>query len=474
MRLAFPEFISVNMVKILFGFSILFYLVLAVFANQNYIGSDGRSYQRMAVNIAEGNGFSGDIESPYQKMFFREPGFPFFFSIACKINNLLGNDNVHLPYNEKVESAYLESHPEIVILRILQAILASIIVVLIFLIMTFFLERKWAFLIALLFVFYLPFAIFITFPQREILVSFLLTLMGWLFIQSALNERNIIYDLIFALSAVFLVLTLQAYVFILPFFLVSHYFLTHKWNKTLKSAIIISIVFLMGVAPWILRAYNEVQDIRVAKSFGTSYTYEFKKYHDTYALAYFLDIDGEGEKYKSRIVAGYSEPGRIMFEKSFNGYYETKADSLNKMIQSKTGLSQWGLVKYKLERALKVNYRKALLWPLWKTDYRKNISTLLGGEGRILMLGSLGLGLVILFFALLGALFSIKKIGVYLPVFIFHFLMIPFMASEGRRVLPFLPFYFMFFMIGVIKAYNFYLRIMKKDQQSIGVLKAEI
>ncbi len=459
-----------KMIKILVITASIVYLLTAIFINQRYIGSDGRSYQRMAVNIASGNGYSGVIDAPYSKMYFREPGYPFFFSIACEINSLLGNQNIHLPYKEEIESTYLGTHREIYIVRLLQAILALLTTILMFHILSFFLEKKWAFYISLAFIFYLPFTIFITFPQREILITFLLTLMGWLFIKSAKSTTPVKYDVIFGIIAAALVLTLQAYVFILPVFLLSHYFLSRNFQKTIKSTSIIGMVFIISVAPWILRAYNEVPDIRVAKSFGTSYTYEFKKYHDTYALAYYLNLDGEGENYKDKIVAGYSEPGKVMFEKSFNGSYEQSADSLINIIKEKTGLTDFGMTKYKLTRAIKVNFRKALVWPLWKTDYLSNISTLLSGDTKISMTISLFFGFTITFFFFIGLVFNIKRIWFFLPVFIFHFLMIPLMADEGRRVLPFMPFYFMFFILGIITTGKIAFNLFKGHKYSDNVL----
>jgi hypothetical protein len=70
------------------------------------------------------------------------------------------------------------------------------------------------------------------------------------------------------------------------------------------------------------------------------------------------------------------------------------------------------------------------------------------------MLISVGMGIIITILSLAGMILFIGKTWYYIPVFVFHFLMIPFMADEGRRVLPFLPFYFMFLVLGIIYIIN--------------------
>ncbi|HCT29685.1 MAG TPA: hypothetical protein DIW31_02880 [Bacteroidales bacterium] len=439
--------------KFIFIISIIFYISIALFVNTPFIGSDGRSYQRMAVNIAEGNGFSNSIAPPFEKQFFREPGYPCFFSIACSVNKLLGNTNVALEYKDDNPGYYEGSHPEIIILRILQAILASLTVLFFYKTLLFFLDPILSAIISFLFIFYLPFAIFVTFPQREILVTAILTFMGFLFIRSATSNKNLWFDILFGILAAVLVLTLQAYVFILPFFLIAHIVISKSFKKSAISATIIAGVFLLGVTPWIYRAYNEVNDLRVIKSFGVSYTYEYKKFHDANAKAYYADLDGNAAFYKSKIVESYNESGKIMFEKSYNGFYTKYADSLNNVINQKALSSNFDWLKFKVKSIVQINFRKAFFWPFWKPDFRKNISTILSEDSRLSIQIALAIGFFIGFIALFGIILFIKKTWYFLPVFTFHFLMIPLMADEGRRVLPFLPFIFMFFVLSSIYLY---------------------
>jgi len=435
--------------------ALVFYLFLAVFINRNYIGSDGRSNQRIAVNIAEGNGFSITIDPPYEPHFFSQPGFPYLFSIACRINRVLGNENIHLPY-EVLEFGYHDSsHTEIIILRIIQALLAAFSVLLFYKIMLTFLNSKVALIIAVLFIFYLPFSIFVTIPQREMLLTFLLMTMACLFILSARSQKSLLYDILFGITTAFLVLTLQAYVFILPVFLLSHWMITKSFAKTVKSASVIAIVFLIGVAPWTYRAYKEAKDWRVVKTFGISYTYEFKKFHDTNYEAFFMNLDNNAEEFSHRVVSEYHGSGKMMFEKSFNGYYTNYADSLMKVIRERRNETVTDMLKRTVTDLISINYRKALIWPLWKPDYRKNISELLSGEYRMQMILSMSAGILIFLISITGMIMYIPKLWYFLPVFIFHFLMIPLMAYEGRRVLPYLPFFFMFFMLAIFSIVNF-------------------
>jgi 4-amino-4-deoxy-L-arabinose transferase-like glycosyltransferase len=462
----FKELCKMNKDYLIFITALSFYLFLAIAVNQKFIGSDGRSFQRMAVNIAEGNGFSSKIDPPYEPQFFREPGFPFLFSLACRINSALGNENIHLPY-EVLEFGYHDtSHTEIVILRTIQSLLAALSVLLFFKITLTFLKPKVALTVALLFIFYLPFSIFVTYPQREMLVAFLLMAMAYLFILSAKSQKSLLYDILFGITAAFLVLTLQAYVFILPVFLLSHWMITKSFAKTLKSAFVIAIVFLIGVAPWTYRGYKEANDWRVVKTFGVSYTYEFKKFHDANFKAYYMNLDNNAEEFRQRVINGYHEPGKIMFEKSFNGYYTSYADSLMKVIEENRNESVGDMLKRTVTDLISVNFRKALIWPLWKPDYRKNISELLSGEHRMQMILSMTAGILVFLISITGMIKYIPKLWYFLPVFIFHALMIPLMATEGRRVMPYLPFYFMFFILGINNLHSKYLEIFSGKQSS--------
>ncbi|MFZ5940821.1 MAG: hypothetical protein ACOYXB_09620 [Bacteroidota bacterium] len=441
---------------LLFFSSLAVYLLIALLVNRQFIGSDGRSYQRMAVNMAEGNGFSNSLEAPYEKMFFREPGYPFFFSLACRINKLAGNTNLPLPYADPTPGYYGSGHSEILILRLLQAVLAALTVLFFYRILLLLMKPRPAFLIPLAFILYFPFAVYVTFPQREILETTLMTLMSWLFLKSALEKKSLLYDLLFALLAAALILTLQAYVYILPFFLLSHFLLSGSIRKTLISTLTIATVFILGILPWGLRAYNTAHDLRVFKSFGTSYTYEYRKFHEANARAYRLNLDGEGEKYKERIVASYQEPGKTMFEKSFDGSYIASADSLNNITAQLATGSLTERISSFTRLQLKNNVRKALIWPLWKSDYRKNLSTL-GQEGKASLMAALLPAILVALLFLSGLLLYGLRTWFLFPVFTFHLVMIPVMADEARRMLPWLPWYFMYSLIAlylIIKTFS--------------------
>lgn len=429
--------------------SMLFYLIIALFINKGYIGPDGRSYQRMAVNLAEGNGYSNSIQPPFERQFFREPGYPYFFSLACIVNKTLGRKNVHLEYKTDRPGFYVGEHREINILRIMQALLAVLTVLLFYRVLLVFLRPEIASLISLLFIFYLPFAIYITFPQREILVTALSMGLCLLFLKSATSTRTAVYDIVFGVLAALLVLTLQVYIYILPFFLVCHYYITRNYKKTLRSALLAALAFVISVSPWAYRGYLEANNIKVVKTFGVSYTYEFKRYHDVNARAYFENLNGKGDYYISKIIDGYSEPGKTMFEKSFSGYYANYADSLQRVLkeQRSGGLAERLVMMTKTQTD---KIRKALVWPIWKTDYRKNISTLLEEGKGVSMYTSLAAGVLVAFLSLFGMVLNIRKTWQYIPVFLFHLVAIPILASEARRVLPFIPFYFMFFILAVV------------------------
>lgn len=436
-------------ILILFSVSLLFYSGLALWFNQNWISNDGGAYHKMAVNLAEGRGFSKEIQQPYDKQFFREPGYPFYVSMACQINKLLGNENNFLDTSKMDnKNRYPDSHTELIILRFLQAIIASFIVVLFFFIMCRFLAYRDALVVAFLFIFYLPFAYNVTQTMRELLVTLQLVSINYLVIRSGKSDRTLLYDSIIGLVAVSLILTLQAYVFILPFFLLSSYMISRDLRKTVKSWTIISLLIIAGTTPWIYRAYKEYPDVRVAKTFGVSYTYEMKKYFDANAKALWIDFNGEGKHYREVLNNEYWVPGRVQFERSFNGYYKSKADSLIREIHVQELNTASKRIKFTLKHILINNYRKSLYWPIWRPNYPQDISSALSSEHRFSMVLSMIAGGIVLLFFVWGLIVKLKATWIYLPIFTFHFLMIPLLADEGRRVIPFLPFYFMFGVLG--------------------------
>jgi hypothetical protein len=430
--------------------ALILFFIVALFVNRNYISPDGRSFQRLGVNLAEGNGYSSSIYPPYERHFFREPGYPFVVSIACSINKFLGNNNNPLPIEDLTPGYYDSSHTELLILRILQAILAAITVLFFYKTLRFFLRSELAGIISFLFILYLPFSIYITIPQREILVTTLLTVMGYCFLKSATTKRTLWFDVTFGLLSAFLILTFQAYVFLLPLFLLTHLSITKSISKSIRSVSVIIIIIVFGVAPWSYRGYLESKNLKAIKTFGVSYTYEFKRFHDVNAKAFYLDLNERGEDYLVQIIEGYGESGKTMFEKSFNGYYLNYADSLQGIMNSINGTKETTKIVQKIRALIVTNFRKALVWPIWKPDYRVDISTSLKGDGRMSMIFSMSIGLVVAIMAILGMCFFLRKTWIYLPVFVFHLLMIPFIATEGRRVLPYLPFYFMFAILGVL------------------------
>lgn len=434
----------------LFTLSLLVYMYFAFYVNQNWISNDGGAYHRMAVNLAEGNGLSMEMQEPYDKQFFREPGYPFFFSIACQLNKLLGNKNEFLTQcRMENPNKYPNNYTEITILRLLQAILASIVVILFFYIMRSFLVYRVALTISIFFVFYLPFAYNVTQTMREMLVTLQLFTINYLVIKLAESKVPLIWDAIIGLIAASLILTLQAYVFILPLFALSSYMIRRDYRRTVLSWTIITLVFIAGVTPWIYRAYNEYSDLRVAKTFGVSYTYEMKKYFDANAKALRIDFKGQRGHYRKVLNDEYWVPGRLQFERSFSGYYESMADSLKREINTKELNTFSKQLTYVMNHIVINNYRKSLIWPLWRPNYPSSISSNLNSENKWSMLFSLLAGVVVSGIALWGMYIKLRSVWYYIPVFVFHFIMIPVMADEGRRVIPFLPFLFMFFMLGL-------------------------
>ncbi len=69
-------------IALIVRFSILF------FFDDNRVSPDGTGYHRIAVNLVKGNGFSNQEKYPFEKCYFREPGYPLFLAGIYSIVNI--------------------------------------------------------------------------------------------------------------------------------------------------------------------------------------------------------------------------------------------------------------------------------------------------------------------------------------------------------------------------------------------------
>lgn len=424
-------------------FSLIISLTIALSVNKNYISPDGISYQNIAVNIVNGNGYSRNVDYPFAKQYFREPGYPYLFAGACLISKLLGNECEYV-LTEPDMYYYDNLHIEITILRLIQAVIVVFTILLFYrTIMLLIKDKKQSLIISFLFSIYLPYLIFITFPLREIFVSFLLMWMSYLVLiipNDKADWKNIV---IFSLVFGVLVLTLQAYVYVLPFFLLTIVFLSRGWVRAIKISGLIILLFLLFVSGWTYRGYKEAKNLKVIKTFGIAYTYELKHFLDANYIAYKVGLDNP-EYFRKKMSDEYWQDGKVIFDRSFSGYYKHYADSLNQVISKLKLNTTVKKSKFYFNDIIRNNFRKSLIWPFWQPDYRRSIFELYNSESRLSISISFGFGLLNFVLFLIGFFYKIKYFWMFLPVFTFHLLMIPFMADEGRRVLPFLPFYVMF------------------------------
>jgi hypothetical protein len=217
--------------------------------------------------------------------------------------------------------------------------------------------------------------------------------------------------------------------------------------KAIIPSIIVVVVMLLTASPWLIRSYNSYPDLRVLKSFGTSFTPEYREYYGSIEKAAYYGFVSEKQMdsiFRSDLV-NVSET--LRFQRSWDGTITGKIDSINTLIKepiiSKREIKQLGIFFFKawfptkiVDQSTKVFIRQSPFF-----------ATLIIAPIIILSL-----------FAFLGLIkFYTKffKINIVITTFMPLFFIL---ATEYRRMLPILPFIFLYGMMGIIYFYYKYLK----------------
>ena len=436
--------------NISFKYSIFIFLIALIFRillinvmNTDTMASDGVIYHKLAYNLFNGNGYSLSTHPPFTKYYFREPGFPVFLSFSFHISKLFGNEIENLTYNED-NFKILNNASEVTIAKYMNAILSSLSCVLFFLLISSIIRFKFAFIVTIIFCFYYPYAFHVTHILRETLQSFLALSMCYTLLQYFKYEK-FKYLMLTGFFWGLLNLTFQASVV----FLVSILIFIWVFNKNFINAIVPSLIvvffMLITVSPWLIRTYIDYPDWRIIKSCGTSLTPELRNGWSSLLKAKYYGLINEEEKFKIKNEELFGLTDDEKFRLSWDGTLKRKADSINALINepliSKRRIEKYSIYFYKAwfpTKILSISTRELI-----KT---KPILA------AILILPIILLGL----FAFIGVFkFYPKffKINIIFTTYMAIFFLI---SSEYRRMLPALPFIFLYGMLGIIYIYKRY------------------
>ena len=402
-------------------------LILATLDN-NYISPDGLGYHALAVNIAKGNGLSQQGAEPFEKSFFREPGYPIFLGGIYSIINLFHPVRYIQGFNR---STFIlnDIYPEIIAAKIVQSILGAVSIVLVFLILLHLSNFKIAFWSGLISAIFVQLAFQNMFILRETLVMFLLLLLNWLYLKYLTGGRNILSLTSIGLLIGLLVLVFQIHIIIIPVFFLLTWILSKRLWFTLKHTAVVIAVTALVIAPHCINVYSYYPNIKVLKTFGTSLTHEQAAYigAQRMAVAYgcMNSVDGSAE---------WGLSSREQFDRSFNGYYLAKADSLNAMIPT-----AWAL-KHDLKKYAHNIKGSVILSGVGYLEGSEFIAAYGGFIGYPLLLFPRAIGLL----GILGLFVYGRKYLPYFLPFVTYVLLFWLLGSEYRRMIILQPFYVFF------------------------------
>jgi len=403
---------------ILFLVALVVRLSILVFFDHNQIPGDATGYHRLAVNLVRGNGFSNQEQEPFEKYYFREPGYPVFLAGIYFIVNIF--DPVQYIKQDSLKDHKLDTfYPEIVVSKIVQILLDSFGVVLLFFILAKISNIKIAFLTCMMTALFFNLAFHSVYLLRESLVVFLLLVLNLFYIKYLYSEKNYLWLTLMGITIGMLILTFQVHAVILPVLFILMWINSKKFKKSLIRTVMVSAIALIIIVP-----------------FGTSFTHEMLEYNRIISLLSRHNIISREEYYSMR---EWTKPSKIQFERSFNGYYSKKTDSLKKLIPT-----EYNSKSYKMKRKLKVyfnNFKKSVF--LTKIGYFSG-KDLINKYGPLILFPLIIFPALIGFSGLIGLVFFWKKYLIYLLPFLVYLILFWILGSEYRRMIIIQPFLIFF------------------------------
>ena len=446
-----------NQIIFLFFLAFIFRIIVGFTFNPEYFPADGIGYYNIAVNAANGNGLSQKTEAPFIPMFSREPAYPVFLMAGLRLFGLFGGDFDYMyldTYN--LEDSTLSVIPASVkFLRIWQALFDSASVILIFLILIHVVNRDKAFFIAVLYALFLPVAAHCNILYREVFQTFILLLMNFFLIKYFFTRKTyflVLTGFFWAASNMTLYATLALLPFIFLFILTE----SGSFKNAVTKTFIISFVMIVSVLPWYMYVYSYYPDIRIVKSGASAVTHEWRDYYSAHIKANEVGLISDSELRTFFHEKAYNRPYYEYFDKSFNGYYTSQADSLKKLIKASTQDISFG--KKSLQTFLK--YSKFSIKNFWikrNWGYPPPLKIFDYYLNNRIFLPFILYAFSTLFAAIcfLGFLRYWRKLWPILCIFI-SFLGISFIiGTEARRFLPAYPYVFTFGILMLIDIYDY-------------------
>lgn len=428
-------------VIILLLLSILF-RIPEIVRNPYTISNDSRDYYHIAVNVIRGNGYSNDTEPPYEPYFFREPVYPLFLASFLLIPSVLGYNPSYLKDPgitdpiKLIGKGHSEPMWEKLYLKIVQLLLDSVSILIIYSILKNFYERDKAFRICILISFLTAFIGLYANLLRESVQLFLTVVLTY-FLYRYSKEKSYSTIIFIGIILGLLSLTLQIFILLIPLFIIFIIFSKINIRVMIKHILLILITSGMLICPWVIRSYLYARDWRVIKTIGMSLTFEQLGFLKAYKEAENAKVINDNEltllKFKYYFNASQSD----YFKYSYSGKYTQLSDSLYQVIRQK---SQYKGITGKIE----IFFSRFLFLFVPRIYYTR----LYSGFKTFLFA----------FVAIIGLVPGVKLFKKYKfiwPLLIFHISFFFSFGDESRRLVYMHYFWATMAAIGIIEIYNY-------------------
>ena len=437
-------------VKVLaiFGMALLLrvavsYYDIATHAGE-YLFQDSSSYYRLAVNLANGDGYVLKVgQQPY---FFREPGTCYFFAGVVRLYEAISRRPVPEPsYDQNNWPRDRANRNAIRLIRMAQALLQAAGLALFYLLLRHSFKDVFAFAVAAAVSLYPPLALYSEQLMRENLLFAVLMLVAFLLsseIRKPAFWKLAVLGILWGLSA----LTLQVYA-LLGVFLCAFLFLrTRAVARTARRCAVIGALFVLTVLPWLYNVYTFYPDLRIASSIGCALTSDWSRLS---ASLNFANSRSQGQAGPRPLPADpllatdmYSFTTRECFDNAFSGRFRQMARQLD---------LRYGTPSLK-ERGWEYLGMLAYFCVLPGYEYddwsgSRRVPPHDHGNMVAIMFLSFVLGAA----SLIGLWVCWKDAPATLPVYLFHFALFWILMSATRRALPVVPYFVLFGIVGLAK-----------------------
>jgi 4-amino-4-deoxy-L-arabinose transferase-like glycosyltransferase len=407
-----------------------------------YLFQDSSSYYRMAVNLANGNGYV--LERGQEPYFFREPGTIYFYAATIGLYKAVtGHSVVEPSYDGNHWPRDRDNWNAIRLIRLSQALLQAIAMVLFYLLLRHHFKDAFAFLVAALVSLYPPLARFSEQLMRENLLLGILMLAAYVLssqVRRPAYWKLALLGILWGISA----LTLQVYM-VLGVFLGGFVILkTRGLVLAAKRCAVVGALFLLTVLPWLHEVYAFYPDIRIARSMGCALTSDWSQLYASlrFANSRSRSLPGAGAVPADPLLATdvYAFTTRECFDNAFNGRFRQAAreldakygrPSLAERAREQLGMLAWILV----------------LPGYQYDDWSATRSVAPHDHGNMVV--TMFLSFVLSAGSLIGFWACCRRASATVPIYLFHLAFFWILMSASRRAMPILPFFVLFGVVGL-------------------------